>query len=346
MYSDVTYEDILDRMLEKLPLNTNKNEGSFIYDALAPTAIELNEMYIQLGIIGDKTSIDTATGEELTELCYQNGTFRKPATKAIRKGEFNIDVPIGTRFQADTTSYVVVSKIEDYAYRLECEQLGIVGNFYIGEITPVEYVEGLENATLTDVLVAGVEEETDEQLRERHKRRLNEGEQNGNISQYRDWAERFEGIGTVKVFPLWNGGNTVKVTITNRLYHPAEQELVDAFQEYLDPNSEGLGNGVAPIGSKVTVTGGVQKDINIAGNIILNEGYTEPEEVAENISKYLASITYSKNSVSYMRTAVAILDSPSVFDLRDFTINGTNEDVVLNDEEIPVLNSVNLTVVN
>lgn len=336
---------IQERMLKDID-GWDKGEGSWFYDATKPVAIELERSYKELYRIDNNISLDTATGTELTELCYQNGTTRKTSTKAIRKGIFNVEIPIGARFGADDTTYVVLEKIIDYEYKLECEQPGRVGNFHQGTITAFEHIDNLESAELTDVIVVGVEEETDEQLRARHKRRLNEGEQNGNKSQYRIWAEEFEGIGAVKVFPLWNGGNTVKVAITDRLYQVADSTLINSFQKYLDPNSEGLGNGVAPIGSKVTVTGGIQKDINIAGNIILNEGYTEPEEVAENISKYLASITYSKNSVSYMRTAVAILDSPSVFDLRDFTINGTNEDVVLNDEEIPVLNSVNLTVVN
>ena len=41
MYEEVTYESILERMLEKVPDNMDKREGSIIYDALAPAAVEL-----------------------------------------------------------------------------------------------------------------------------------------------------------------------------------------------------------------------------------------------------------------------------------------------------------------
>ena len=47
MYENVTYEDILQRMLDRVPDSMDKREGSIIYDALAPAAVELQLMYIQ-----------------------------------------------------------------------------------------------------------------------------------------------------------------------------------------------------------------------------------------------------------------------------------------------------------
>lgn len=99
MYEDMTFENILQRMLDRVPSKYDKRQGGIIWNALAPAAVELAQAYIQLGIANNNTSMDTAAGDELTELCYQNGTFRKGATKAIRKGVFNIDVPLGSRFR-------------------------------------------------------------------------------------------------------------------------------------------------------------------------------------------------------------------------------------------------------
>ena len=143
-----------------------------------------------------------------------------------------------------------------------------------------------------------------------------------------------------------DGGNTVKIAITNRFFLPAEQTLVDQFQEYMDPGTQGLGNGIAPIGAKLTITGGTQKDINITADVVLNEGYAEAEGAAEAVSKYLASIVYLKNSVSYMRIGGALLDCPSIADLNNLTVNGGIADIPLVGDEIPVLNSLNLTVVS
>jgi uncharacterized phage protein gp47/JayE len=51
VYEDVTYEVILQRMLDRVPDTIDKREGSVIYDALAPAAVELQLMYIELDTI-------------------------------------------------------------------------------------------------------------------------------------------------------------------------------------------------------------------------------------------------------------------------------------------------------
>lgn len=346
MYEDETVETILNRMLGRVPDTINKTEGSLIYDAIAPAAVELAQAYLELEAVSRSFALDTASGDALTELCYQNGTFRKSATNAVRKGVFNVAVPIGSKFIGGNNIYVVLKNITGFEYEIECEDAGEVGNSYIGSITPVEYIEGLTSAMLTSVLISGAEEETDEQLRERHRQKITSPPQDGNVAQYKAWAEANENIGVAKVFPLWNGGNTVKVAITNRLYQVAESSLVSEFQEYLDPGSAGLGNGVAPIGTKVTVSGGAAKNIDVVGNIVLAEGYTEPEGVADIIRDYFASITFVKDSVNYIRVAAAVIDAPSIASLSNFTVNGGTVDVALVGEEIPVLNSLSLTVVS
>lgn len=341
-----TYEELLAEKLDKIPSDVNKTEGSLIYMATAANTAETVQMYIELEDAKRNISPEDAIGDYLTELCSQNGTFRKPATHAQRKGVFNISVPIGSRFSLEETTYIVLSNKSGFEYILECEQAGEIGNVYSGILAAINYIDGLTSANLTDILVAGAEEETDDQLRERYRQSIINPPQDGNVAQYLNWALEYQEIGIAKVFPLWNGGNTVKVAITNRSFLPAEQTLVDQFQEYMDPGSQGLGNGVAPLGAKVTVTGGTQKDVNITANVVLNEGYTVAEGASEAVSNYLASIVYIKNSVSYMRIGGALLDCPSIADLSNLTVNGGVIDIPLVGDEIPVLNSLNLTVVS
>lgn len=341
-----TYEERLDRMLSKVPDTMDKRKGSLLYLALAPAAYEITLAEKERQKNNDNISLDKAKDQELTDLCAQNGTFRKSATYAQRKGVFNISVPLGTRFGIENTTYFVLSKIMDFEYILQCEQIGEIGNIYAGSMLPITFINGLTIANLTDILIPGVEEETNEQLRERHRQNIINPPQDGNAAQYLKWATDYEGIGIAKVFSLWNGGNTVKVAITNRLFLPAETTLVEEFQKYMDPDVKGLGNGVAPLGAKVTITGGTQKDINITANIVLTEGYTESEGAALAISDYLASIVYIKSSVSYMRIGSALLDCPSIADISSLTLNGGITDIALVNDEIPVLNSLNLTVVS
>ena len=39
MYENITYEDILQRMLDRVPNSMDKREASIIFDALAPAAV-------------------------------------------------------------------------------------------------------------------------------------------------------------------------------------------------------------------------------------------------------------------------------------------------------------------
>lgn len=41
MYENITYEVILNRMLDRVPDYMDKREGSVIYDAMAPAAVEM-----------------------------------------------------------------------------------------------------------------------------------------------------------------------------------------------------------------------------------------------------------------------------------------------------------------
>ena len=61
MFEDMTYEYILQRMLNKIPSSMDKREGSIIYDALAPAAVELAQLYMDLDLTLNETFADTAS---------------------------------------------------------------------------------------------------------------------------------------------------------------------------------------------------------------------------------------------------------------------------------------------
>ena len=76
MYEDVTYELILDRMLDRVLAqnpNIDTREGSIIYNALAPAAVELQNMYIQLDTILNESFADTQTRDYLIKRCAERG---------------------------------------------------------------------------------------------------------------------------------------------------------------------------------------------------------------------------------------------------------------------------------
>ncbi|MEI3190366.1 MAG: hypothetical protein V8S38_12290 [Lachnospiraceae bacterium] len=64
MYENITYESILQRMLDRIPDDMDKREGAVIYDALAPAAVELQLMYIELDTILRDTFASTTTDRD------------------------------------------------------------------------------------------------------------------------------------------------------------------------------------------------------------------------------------------------------------------------------------------
>lgn len=344
--SIITYEELLERMLEGVPSSLNKREGSFIYDSQSPVAIELQNLYIHADYIRKMTFVGTAEGSYLDELVGDlRGMNRIAATKAVVTAQFNIDVPIGNRFSGSSLNYSVIEKVSDGVFLLECETEGTDGNDYIGTLIPIEYVEGLQTAEITEVSIPARDEEPDEDLRTRFFNSITGDATDGNVRQYEKWIVEYGKIGRGKVFPLWNGANTVKVSILNTDNGVASDTLVDEFQEYLDPESAGLGNGVAPIGSIVTVTTATEKVINITVDVYLEGGYEDASDVDENINTLFSKLAYTSTVVNFYEIASVISGSASVARISNLKVNSATEDILLGNEEIPVLGTLNIQVV-
>lgn len=344
----MTFEEILQRLIDNMPAGYDKREGSVVWDSRASTAYEMVLAYEEAQRLYKNTYARTADRQGLIECCEEYGIIPFPATYAVRKGVFTpaaLELEIGARFNHEELNFAIIEKIADGEYLLQCETIGAAGNNGAGLLIPIDYINGLETATLTDVVIYGEEEEETEALRTRYFETINNEARDGNVAQYEKWANEYPGIGNHKVFPLWNGKNTVKVSILSTANGVASTQLVSDFQEYLDPDSKGLGNGVAPIGAVVTVSTATEVPLDLTGNITLAEGYAEMSGVEEMVREYLRSIAYEKNTVSYMSLGAVIQDCPCVEDLSNFLLNGTVGNVTLGSEEIPVLNNLNLVVV-
>lgn len=58
MYEEMTFENIMDRCLNRVSASIDKREGSIVYDAIAPAAAELAIMYIELAYLMDRAFPD------------------------------------------------------------------------------------------------------------------------------------------------------------------------------------------------------------------------------------------------------------------------------------------------
>ena len=150
MYEDQTYDIILERMMNRVSDKIDKRPSSPVYDLHSSTAIEFQILYIELEYLIKNSYGDTAAREFLILLAKDRGLSPEPATKAILQGEFtptNIDVT-GKRFNIGEINYVVTEQITPGTYKVQCETEGVVGNQYLGDMIPMEYIDGLQTASL------------------------------------------------------------------------------------------------------------------------------------------------------------------------------------------------------
>lgn len=355
MYEAKTYEALLQRMLDRVPNDVDKREGSLIFNALAPAAAELAQMYIELDINMNLSFADTATGEELSRRTAEFGVERRRASRAVRQGEFfaaggvPLDVPLQSRFSMDGLNYVVEQKIADGKYRLLCEQPGSIGNAMFGTLLPIQHIDGLVRAELTEVLVPGEDEETDEELRLRYYEAVNEPAFGGNVADYKRKINEMDGVGDVKVYPAWNGGGTVKCTVIAADLRAPSPSLIDELQTAIDPTvNRGEGIGLAPIGHQVTISGVSEVVVEVETTLTL-QAEVVPSQIQRQleaaIEQYLLSLrqTWAKESGLIVRLALiesAALTVPGVIDVANTTLNGAPANLTLGSDEIPILGSV------
>ena len=355
MYEDMTFENIMDRCLDRVSSSIDKREGSVVYDAIAPAAADLAIMYIELAYLMDRAFPDTESGDDLTKKVRERSIFRTPATTAIRKGYFEdgngaaMDVPIGTRFSGDNLNYTVTEKIATGQFRLLCETPGAAGNQYQGNLFPIDYVEGLGAARLADILINGEDEESDEDLLDRYMDSLQAQAYGGNKADYKTKVELLQGVGAVKVFPVWNGGGTVKIVFVNSDWGIPSSDLVNSVQTAVDPvQNQGVGDGIAPIGHVVTVEGVTGTTINVSFTLTFSGSATwstVETSVKKAIQDYFDSLakTWDEQENLVVRVSqieTKVLNVEGVIDITGTKINGGTQNISLASNAIPVLGVV------
>ncbi|NLY80445.1 MAG: baseplate J/gp47 family protein [Lysinibacillus sp.] len=348
----MTYEELMEQKLTKIDASLDKREGSsMVFNATAANSVETVQMLVTLKHFIDLVFADTAPREYLIRRAAERGLSPYPATKAKLKGVFNIDVPIGSRFSLDDLNYAVIEKVGPGEFILECETAGNVGNLFLGPLIPIEYIDGLTQAELTEVLIPGEDEEDTEAFRTRYFNSFNSIAFGGNRADYKEKVRKLEGVGGVRVYRGWKGGGTVKLVIINSEYEVPTQTLIDKVQEAVDPiDHQGEGVGLAPIDHIVTVFGVNETPIDITLNITYLSGWTWEDieaNVLQTIDDYFKELaeewanaqTYEEDHrpviVRVSQIEYRLLNVPGVIDISDTLLNGGASNIELDKESIP-----------
>lgn len=359
-----TEDEIMQRMLNRVPADIDKSEGSFIWDAQAPVAFVLSEAAIWAQQVLQRGFASTAFGEYLDLRAAEHGVTRRDAVAATGIAKFTglpgKTVPKGTvvatpadeisgesSIEYETTSAVILDDHGTGTVSIRAVISGSSGNVPAGVIevmaTPISGISAVTNPVATS---GGTDIEADESLLERFYSRVRNQGTSGNKAQYIQWAGEVPGVGGVQVQPLWQGPGTVGIYLLDADKRAANAEIVAAAQNYIDPTQDGQGEGVAPAGPIVTVKAAEEITINVSVQLTLASGAslaTVKAQIEGGVSAYLKQLAFVDPLVRYTRIAAILLDIPPIIDYSNLTVNGaTDTNIQINFGQVAVLGTVDV----
>lgn len=348
MYENQTYDAIMARLLAAVPDTLDKREGSFIWDALSPAALELAQLYIQLDLVMQYGFAQTTYGQYLDYRAGEHGLARKEATKATGQvtitGSSGTVVPAGSLLatgagvQFETLAEVTIGETGSITTDVRAVEAGTRGNVPAATITVIPVsIAGVTAVTNMSSTTGGTDQETDAALLERLLEKVRTPATSGNVAHYLQWAKEVPGVGDAKVFPLWNGNGTVKIVIIDSNKQPAGAEIVANVAAYIEE--------VRPIGATVTVESATALDIDVIATLTLT-----PETVLADVktafeaalTSYLKQIAFKQSYVSYAQVGSLLLDTPGVLDYSNLTLNTGTGNVAIGDTQVAVKGTVTL----
>lgn len=348
MYENNTEDTIKQRMLDNIPSDIDKSEGSLIYDAISPLSVELAQGYVELDTVLEKVFAQTSHGEWLEKRASEFGIYRKEGVKATGQVQFegadgtiiatNSIVQTDDGLQYQTTEEVTISGSSILA-NIEALAIGTTYNIPSTKINklPVQ-ITGVTSIDNPNPIDGGADTESDEDLLSRLLLKVQTPSTSGNANHYKLWALEVPGCGDAKVFPIHAGPGTVKVVIIDSEKTPADEQgntLVSEVVTKIETNR--------PIGATVTVASATGLNIDISVTITRDTNYdisTVQLNIESKIKEYLKEIAFQQNYVSYGKIGSAILDSVGVIDYTNLTVNSGTANITVADEEVAILGQV------
>lgn len=355
MFETQTADVILNRMLARVSDTLDKREGSIIYDTLAPVAEELAAAYINLDIMNDDSYADSATYNGLVRRGYERGIVPIEGSQAIVKIQVtpaSVELDEDTEFNIETVNYTVTDDLGNGLYAITCNDTGSIGNAYAGQkVIPKEDVPGLQAVTIVGLIMAGRDEEDVEDFRRRYIDTFENQSFAGNVSWYKETIEALAGVGACKVIPSVSGDGNVIVYVVDGENQPLDSQAVQAIQNELDPDQNGRGNGIVPIGHTLSVRSAVVSNDTVRVTYKVDAAYasTSYTDVEDALRKIIEAYyeelrqrwrSSSTSTVKPGDMSGRLYQSEFVDSVSSLTVNGATANVVLGQEYIPTLGSL------
>lgn len=346
--------DVLQKLLDEIPDTYQKTIGFPTWVILKAFALGIEQGMELISKSYTRLNPENLTGSDLdtyiyyrsdisrTQAVFSGGVVTVTGTGTVNIGDiFATDGGVrfisGEKVTVDGEADVLVS----------CEVAGTIGNVPAEsvKVMPVT-IAGISSCTNKQPITGGYDEETDEHLLERFVLALQQPATSGNQWQYAQWALSVDGVGDCKVFPLGHGNHTVDIVLLGSDGKPASDDVITNVQNYIDPDSTGEGNGIAPIGARCFVSPAVALEVNISLNVqMLSSGEQEAikQAIQKAIESYFASIAFKQDYVSYARIGEAVLNAEGVLDYTDLQLNSTTGNLDVSERQVPILAGLDVT---
>lgn len=343
MFSQQTYEVIKQRILDNINIPLDKREGSFLNNTVSPIAVELAKAYIEMGGILNLGFIETNFDDFLDRRVNEFGVYRKPgakATGAIKvEGSEGATINNGTILKANDLHYVVLNDVllptDNIAY-VEALEVGYKYNLIANtEFELVEKDGKITRLFNEEDFANGIDIEPDEDLRKRFVKIVNNPSTSGNKAHYEEWALEVQGVGSARVYPLWNGNGTVKVMLTGNDNKPVSEDIVNSAKAHIEENM--------PIGCSLTVTTPTLLNITVKASVELKEGY-EVEEVKTDfetkLNEYLKDVT---DELVYAKVYGILVNLDGVGDIESLMVNDNTINISIAEDKLINISDIQLS---
>lgn len=142
--------------------------------------------------------------------------------------------------------------------------------------------------------------------------------------------------------------NTVKGVLIDTDGAPASSAVVERVQEYIDPGSTGLGEGVANIGAYFTAVAATPFEVQISFSVTLAKGgvLSEVQAAAETaLAQHIKEVNLNTSDGEAATLRISTIGNviyalPGVLDYSNLQFNGETANIELTSEEVFTLGEV------
>lgn len=344
MYSQQTYEVIKSRTLDNVNLDLDKREGSITNTLVSANSMSLAKAYIDMGDILSLGFIEDTFDTYLDKRVGEFGVYRKEGSKATGEikvtGQEGTVLENGTSFLCNDLKFIMLNDVTigelDDICHVEAEEVGYKYNLSNNSnFTLTEANSNIESLINEKDFSGGVDVETDEELRNRFRKVVNNPSASGNKAHYEEWALEVNGVGRAIVHPLWNGNGTVKVMVVGNDNKPVDEEIINNCKLHIEENM--------PIGCQLTVTTPTNLNVSIVASVELKEGYEISEikeEFETELNEYLKTVT---TELVYSKVYGILVNLLGVGDITSLTINGNTSNITIAEDKIINVSTIELS---